>query len=524
MRRKIMLALAASMLAFPAMALADSPKAPGGVDAAKEHAKAVAKQVADNWASAPVKEVTKSHEGKVTVDGKSIKYTATAGTLTIRNDKGKPQESIFYTAYTVPGEHRPVMFLYNGGPGSASLWLRMGSFAPQRVLTREPVASNPPPFDIISNPDTLIGATDLVFIDAPSSGYSRALGDTPAKTFFGVDQDIGAFTRAIKRYITMNQRWNDPKFIFGESYGTTRSAGLSLALQDSGVELNGVVLLSSILNYGITQPGYDAGYVGFLPTYAAVAWYHDKIKDKPADLAGFVDQARQFAQGPYDTALAKGSDLRPAEVDSIARQLSHFTGISVKYIKDANLRIDLGRFRKELLRDRRETIGRFDGRYLGVDDDAAGERPGYDPSGTGITGSYVGGLMDRLTKQFGYKTDLNYRTFVWEAYPWSWDWGHKGTEHNHGRGKQKMVNVAGDLGKAMRVNPHLGVLSLNGYYDMATPFFATEYDLKHLMLPKQQMDNLHFKYYSSGHMVYLNADALHSMRLDVQKFIQDYAK
>lgn len=522
--RRTIFALSVCLFALQPAFAQEAPGKPGAGsgDAAKQHDKAVAKEVADNWASAPVKEVTKSHEGKAVVDGKTIKYTATAGTLTIRDDKGKPQESMFYTAYTVPGEHRPVMFLYNGGPGSASLWLRMGSFAPERVLTKEPVAANPPPFDIIANHDTLIGSTDLVFIDAPSSGYSRALGDTPAKTFFGVDQDIGAFTKAIKRYVTKNQRWNDPKFIFGESYGTTRSAGLSLALQDSGVELNGVILLSSILNYGVTQPGYDAGYIGFLPTYAAVAWYHNKVDNKPADLATFVDQARKFAEGPYASALAKGSDLSPEETDQIARQLSHFTGISVKYIKDANLRIDLGRFRKELLRDRKETVGRFDGRYLGVDADAAGERPGYDPSDTGITGSYVGGFMDRLTRKFGYETELNYRTFVWEAYPWNWDWSHKGTEH--GWGKQQMVDVAGDLGKAMRTNPHLGVLSLNGYYDMATPFFATEYDLKHLMLPKPQMDNLHFKYYPSGHMVYLNAAALHDMRLDVEKFIQDYTR
>lgn len=486
-----------------------------GGSAAKQHEKAVAEAIAKQWADAPVEETEKSFSGRATVDGTAIAYKATAGTLTIRDDEGKPVASMFYTAYVAPGAHRPVTFLYNGGPGSASLWLRMGSFAPEVVQTTDPVAVSPAPYPIGANPDTLIGSTDLVFIDAVGTGYSRILGDAKAKDFFGVDQDATAFTSAIKRYLTKNDRWGDPKYLFGESYGTTRSAALALQLENAGVSLNGVVLLSSILNYGVEQPGYDTGYIGYLPTFAATAWYHNKVADKPAEVATFVQQAREFAAGDYAAALAKGTDITPEEEDRVARQLAHFTGLPVDYIKQANLRIDASRFRKELLRDSRETLGRFDGRYIGSDVDAAGETPGYDPSDTGISGVYVSGFMDRLTHKFGYKTDLNYRLSVWDTRPWEWDFTHSGPE----TGKQQTVDVAEDLARAMRTNPHLRVLSLNGYYDMATPFFATEYDLKHMMLPKALRANLSFRYYPAGHMVYLNPEARHAMRLDLQKFL-----
>ncbi|MBW4331807.1 peptidase S10 [Stakelama sp. CBK3Z-3] len=481
---------------------------------AKQHKKDVAEAIAGQWATAPAEEVEKSYSARASIDGRGIGYKATAGTLTIRNDEGKPVASIFYTAYTAAGEHRPVTFFYNGGPGSATLWLRMGSFAPEAVRTTDPVAVAPAPYDIGPNPDSLIGTTDMVFIDAVGTGYSRILGDAKAKEFYGVDEDAAAFTSAIKRYLTKNDRWGDPKYLFGESYGTTRSAALALKLEDAGVALNGVVLLSSILNYGVDQSGYDSAYIGYLPTYAATAWYHNKVADRPADVATFAQQARDFAAGPYASALAKGTDISPAEEDRIAQQLAHFTGLSAQYIKEANLRIDPSRFRKELLRDQRETVGRFDGRYIGTDIDAAGERPGYDPSDTGISGAYVSGFMDRLTRKFGYDTSLDYRLSVWDTRPWSWDFSHEGPES----GTQQAVDVAEDLSRAMRTNPHLRVLSLNGYYDMATPFFATEYDLKHMMLPQKLRGNLQFHYYPAGHMVYLNPEARHEMRIDLQNF------
>jgi len=521
MRFTTTVALAACLLAsMPASAQkADTPAG----DIAEEMDKKVAGEVAANWATAPVEEVTKSRSMKTAIDGKTISYTATAGTLTIRDVKGKPTASIFYTAYTVPSSgsrRRPVTFFYNGGPGSASLWLRMGSFAPIHVRTTDPRAVAPAPFDVGPNPDTLIGSTDMVFIDAVGAGYSRALGDTKPSEFYGVDQDVDGFAKAITRYVTRNKRWGDPKYIFGESYGTTRSGALTYKLEDEGMALNGVVLLSSILNYGIRQSGFDAIHIGYLPSYAATAWYHNRVPDRPSDLAAFVDQARAFANGAYATALAKGQDISPEEEDAVAREMSRFTGLSVDYLKRANLRVDLGRFRKELLRDQRLTVGRFDSRYTGIDDDAAGENPEYDASSTGITGLYVSSFQDYLTRDLGYETDLAYRLSAREGGDFKWDWSH---ESPAGR-TQNVADVTADLSAAMRTNPHLRVLSLNGYYDMATPFFSTERDLKHMMLPETLRPNLQFRYYPAGHMVYLNPEALHQMRLDLERFYAEDAR
>jgi carboxypeptidase C (cathepsin A) len=507
----------ASLLVLSQPAFAQKGDAP---DAARQHAEKTAEAVAANWASAPVEEVTKTSKGTAKVDGKSISYTATAGTLTIRDAQGKPTASLFYTAYTAPGKHRPVTFFYNGGPGSASLWLRMGSFAPEHVRTGNPEAVRPAPYDVGPNPDSLIGSTDMVFLDAVGAGYSRPLGDAKPADFYGVDQDVDAFAKAIMRYVTKNARWGDPKYIFGESYGTTRSGALAYQLEDRGMALNGVVLLSSIMNYGIRQSGFDTIHLGYLPTYAAVAWYHGRVADRPATVDEFVEQARQFANGEYAAALAKGQDITPAEEDAVAQKLSRFTGLSVDYVKQANLRIDLGRFRKELLRGGRETVGRFDGRYKGVDADAAGESPEYDPSDTAISGLYVGSFLDQLTTQLGYKTDLDYRLSAREGGDFDWDWSHRPPA---GR-SQNVADVTADLGAAMRTNPHLRVLSLNGYYDMATPFFSTERDLKHMMLEPGLRQNLQFRYYPAGHMVYLNPEALHQMRLDMQRFYAEEAR
>lgn len=521
MKLRLALTVGACLLA---LAPAHAQKADGPArGAAEKYADKAASEVADNWAGAPVQEITRSHSGKVTAGGRMIAYTATAGTLTIRDAAGKPTASIFYTAYTAPsanGRRRPVTFLYNGGPGSASLWLRMGSFAPEKVRTTDPTAVRPAPFDVGPNPDTLIGSTDMVFIDAVGSGYSRILGDAKPADFYGVDQDVDAFARAITRYVTKNKRWGYPKYIFGESYGTTRSGALSYKLEDQGMTLNGVILLSSIMNYGIRQSGFDTIHIGYLPSYAATAWYHNKVADRPADVATFVDQARAFASGPYATALARGQDLSPEEEDAVARQMSRFTGLSVDYLKRANLRVDLGRFRKELLRDQRTTIGRFDSRYTGMDDDAAGETPEYDPSSTGITGLYVGSFLDQLGREFGYETDLSYRLSAREGGEMKWDWSHRGPD----RDAQNVADVTADLSAAMRTNPHLRVLSLNGYYDMATPFFSTERDLKHMMLEPALRPNLQFRYYPAGHMVYLNPEALHQMRLDLERFYAEDAR
>ena len=497
---------------------------PGGGDKAKSvedlHKEELNKEAASVWTGAPVEERTVSTRHSASVDGRTIPYTATAGTLTIRDDAGKPTASIFYTADTadgVPGSRRPVTFFYNGGPGSASLWLRMGSFGPMRIQTQNAQYIKPAPFNFGPNPDTLLGTTDVVFIDAPGTGYSRPLGDAKPADFYGVDQDADAFARAIIRYVTKFDRWDSPKFLFGESYGTTRSGALSYQLQQRGMALNGVILLSSIMNYGRRQPGLDRDYLNYLPSYATTAWYHHKMSNPPATVGQAAAEARAFAEGPYAAALEKGQTLSKQEEDQIAQQMSGLTGLSPQFIEENDLRVDLSAFRKELLRDERLTVGRYDSRYTGVDPSAGGDSPDFDASDAAITGGFIGTLQGYLANDLGYRTDMPYLPSASGGGPFNWDFKHKAPGV---RFTMNDPNTALDLAAAMRTNPYLKVLSLNGYYDMATPFFGTEYDLDHMMLEPAQQQNLEFRYYPSGHMVYLNPDALHQMRIDVQNFIQ----
>ena len=513
--------------ALPLLALAFSAHAQ---DAPKPADKSVGQTNADKqkqeaeagYANAPVTEQAVTHKASVQVNGATLPYTATAGTLTLRDIEGKPTASMFYTAYTLdgvrPGAKRPITFFYNGGPGSPTFWLHMGSFAPVRLKTGNPEVIRPAPYDFGPNPDTLLDKTDLVFLDAIGAGYSRPLGDVKPGAFYGVDEDADAFARAILRYATKYGRWNSPKFIFGESYGTTRSGALAYQLQDRGMALNGVVLLSSIMNYGYRQPGLDEVYLNYLPSYAATAWYHHRLANPPADVAEIVAQARAFANGPYMSALAKGQLITDAERDAVATRMSQLIGISADYIKRANLRIDLARFQKELLRDQRRTIGRFDSRYTGVDADAAGERPETDASDIAISGAFIATFNDYVTHTLGYKTELPYRLSARDAAGWDWNWKHRAPG---GGGTQNNPNTAVDLAAAMRANPYLHVLSLNGWFDMATPFFGTENDLGHMMLEPAQQRNLAFRYYPAGHMTYLNPDALHAMKRDLTAWYDD---
>lgn len=521
-----LLALAAT-LSFPALAASPKPTDAKGdkADIAKAHQQDKEDAAEAGWIKPPVDEQAVATHHIAQTQAGAIKYTATAGTLTIRDDDAKPIASVFYVAYTADGvkdyAHRPVTFFYNGGPGSSTLWLHMGSFAPDRVQTANPEYIRPAPYAFGANHDTLLDKSDLVFVDAIGTGYSRALGDKKDKDFWGVDQDADGFARAIMRYVTRNARWQSPKFIFGESYGTTRSGVLSNMLQERGMALNGVIILSSILNYGVRQPGFDNVYVSYLPSYAATAWYHHKVPNPPADVATFVQQAREFAAGPYSAALAQGSALDPATRDRIAQQLSGFTGLSVSYLLAANLRVDLGRFEKELLRDQRLTTGRYDSRYTGIDADAAGERPEYDASDTAISGAFIASFQDYMQRDLHYKTDMPYRVSAYGLDGFKWDFQHKAPGNSGGRGPQTTPDVAIDISAAMRTNPYLHLLSLNGYYDMATPFFGTEYDLKHMGLDPAQSKNVEFRYYPSGHMAYLNPDALHMLHRDLAAFYDE---
>lgn len=487
----------------------------GGVQAAEAKHGAEADKKSET--PIPEEKTVKTHHS-VEIDGDTIDYTATVGNVLIRGDDGKPTASVFYVAYTKDGvdnsSKRPVTFLYNGGPGSSSVWLHMGSIGPRRIVTANAKPTAPAPYDLVPNHYSMLNKTDLVFIDAIGTGYSKAVGEAKNKDFWGVDEDVKGFAKAISRYVTINQRWNSPKFLFGESYGTTRSSALVNYLQGQGMAFNGVVLVSSILDYGEEFPGNDLGYELYLPSYSAIAYDHDKLPNKPKDFDAFLKTVRQFSLGEYAAALSKGDELSDAERDAVAQKLHQYTGLDVGYLKDAKLRVDPSRFRKELLRDEGKTVGRYDARFEGIDYDNAGEYPGYDASDTAITDAFVSAFNQYVTADLKYHNDVPYKLFAGKAIQ-TWDWKHRPPG---GGWKVPLPYVVRDLSRAMRENPHLKVFSANGYYDLATPFFKTEYDLKHMMLPKKLQDHVTFGYYPSGHMIYLNVEALKSLKKDLDKF------
>ena len=474
------------------------------------------------------KEDTAVTQHQMTAGGRTIHYTATAGNLLITKEDHdqmeKPYHSVFYIAYTEDGadaKTRPVTFLYNGGPGSATIWLEMGSVGPMRVVTDSPAATHDAPYQVVPNEYTLLDKTDLVFIDAPGTGYSRPVGKGTVKDVAGVDEDLRAFTKFIVRYIDVTKRWNSPKFLFGESYGTTRSAGLSATLNEAGVQLNGIVLLSSILNYNAHSAGLDNNYLTDFPSFAAIAWYHNKVPNKPANVLDFVEQARQFARGPYAEALYAGNALSDADADKIAQQMSGFIGLSATEIKNSNLRISATRFRKELLRDQNKILGRYDARFEGPDAEAAGDFPGYDPSDTGIAGAYIASFHNYLENDLKFTSSETYNNSG-PGLNQNWDWDHRGAGGGRGNGGgQRMPYVAGDLGDTIRKNPHLKVFAANGIFDLATPFTATEWELAHMGTESKMRANVTWGYYPAGHMVYLNVDALKDFRRDLNKFYDD---
>jgi carboxypeptidase C (cathepsin A) len=464
----------------------------------------------------------------LTMDGKELNYTVTCGTIVLKEEtekKGekegesegeKPRATIFFVAYTLDGvedrQKRPLTFSFNGGPGSASVWLHLGLLGPRRVLLDDEGFAYPPPYKLVDNAYALLDHTDLVFIDPVSTGFSRAVAGEKAKQFHGFKKDIQSVGDFIRLYTTRYQRWTSPKFLIGESYGTTRAAGLSGYLQERhGMYLNGIMLVSSILNFQTDSftAGNDLPYILFLPTYAATAWYHKRLaSDLQKDLFSTLEEVEAFAMGDYAQALMQGDELAPEERLLIARRLARYTGLSEDYIDSTNLRIEIFRFTKELLRHAKRTVGRLDSRFKGIDRDSAGERFEFDPSMNNITGPYTACLNDYVRGELDYKSDLLYEILSEKVFPWS-----------YADFENEYVNVADTLRKAINMNPSLKVYVANGYYDLATPYLATHYTFRHLGLDKSLLDNLRMGYFEAGHMMYIHIPSLVKLKAELVDFI-----
>ncbi|HKD60793.1 MAG TPA: hypothetical protein VKB47_10050 [Terracidiphilus sp.] len=488
-------------------------------------------------------------EGSVTVGGgQRIAYSAVAGTITVGATDvqdgqlgvdGKPLPGsqlaldepkeakdtppvarMFYVAYfkkEAKSEDRPITFFYNGGPGSSTVWLHMGSLGPKHVVTSGDTHLPGAPYKLVENQYSLLDASDLVFIDMPGTGFGRLVGKDAEKAFWGVDEDANAFARFIVHFLTKYNRWNSPKFIFGESYGTTRSAVLADILQNKqSVDLNGVILLSQIFNFTTDidgpqgNPGVDLPYVLALPTYAATAWYHKKLPNQPPALEPFLKEVEDFATGPYAHALALGTDLTQEEKQSVAEKLHNYIGLPTAYLLKANLRVSGGEFEKTLQDDQDLTTGRLDTRFSGPHLNPLSENAEYDPQSSAISSAYVSLFNDYVRKELKYGEG---QTYLPQALFGTFEWDLK---HNN---NPIELNVANDLAEALKTNPRLKVMVNGGYYDLATPFFAAQYEDKHLPIPKSLAGNLEYDWYESGHMVYVRDESLKQLHDRVAAFI-----
>jgi carboxypeptidase C (cathepsin A) len=528
LKSRSLLALAICCLSF-LLALAPSPVA------AQEAAKAEDSQ--------PVIPKDSTTEGSVSVGGHTINYQAVAGTILVAatNDAdaalgitpapvkdlagAPPTARMFYVAYfkkDVPPESRPVTFIYNGGPGSSTMWLHMGAFGPRRIITADDQHTSPAPYQLVDNAESLLDVSDLVFIDAPGTGFGRIFGKDKEKAFWAVDPDAHAFARFITRFLSNYHRWNSPKYLFGESYGTTRSAVVAGILEtEDNIDLNGVILLSQILNFDDSadapqlNPGNDLPYELALPTFAATAYYHKRLPTQPAALQPFLAEVEQFAMSDYASALAQGSQLPEATRQAIAEKLHQYTGLPVAYLLKADLRVNVGQFNHNLQGSDDLTTGRLDSRFSGPTIDPLAEEAAYDPQASSIASAYTAAFNDYCRTQLKFGGGLTYLPES-EAVNNAWELKHKAPG---APGDSFGANVMPDLATAMKFNPRLKVLLNGGYFDLATPYFAARYEMYHLPIPANLRQNIEFSWYESGHMVYLHEDSLKQLHDRVAAFI-----
>ena len=491
--------------------------------------------------SKPMSSVT---HGSVTVEGKPISYQAEAGTLVLDGtgaDEGKPQVAMSYVAYFKQGadaSKRPITFIYNGGPGSSTVWLHMGAWGPKRVVTNDDTHTPAAPYQLVNNDYSLLDASDLVFIDMPGTGFGRLLPQGKdddararshkelAKKYWGVDADAGAFANFITQFISGHHRWNSPKYLFGESYGTTRSAVLSNLLQSRyDVDLNGVMLLSQILNFSLSidgadmNPGVDMSYVTALPTFAATAWYHHKLpKYNGSGLAPLLKEATHWATTDYEQALAAGSTLSAEKKQQVAQKLSDYTGLPVAYLLKADLRVTGGMFEQQLLSNTDSDTGRLDTRFSGPSMDPLEKSSDYDPQSAAISSAYVSAFNSYVRNDLKFGDGMTFRPSVYGADDFHWDWKHKAPGQRFSRGGTPNVMI--DLAVAMKYNPNMKVKLFGGFYDLATPFYTAVYEMEHLPIPESLQKNISYNFFPSGHMVYAHLPSLHQLHDDAAAFIE----
>jgi carboxypeptidase C (cathepsin A) len=545
MKKFLMLGAAAALLAGAAYAQES---------AAPDHAAIAAKKPPAETTAQPNRGVIftpeASHsEGVVTVEGQPIAYNAVAGTIVVHprgwddtanrekqafGDKETSPEasrnpqaeaSMFYVAYFkkgAPAAGRPVTFIYNGGPGSSTMWLHMGAWGPKRVVTSEGAHTPAAPYGLINNAYSLLDVSDLVFIDAPGAGFSRIAGKDKEKAFWGVDADAYAFSQFITAFLSEYGRWNSPKYLFGESYGTPRSAVLINDLTTGeNIDFNGVILLSQILNFALSvdgpeaNPGSDQAYITALPTYAATAWYYKRAPGAPADLETFLKDVERFATTEYAVALQQGSDIAPDAKRAVAQKLANYTGLPVDYILRANLRVNGGEFEKTLQSERGLTTGRLDTRFSGPDLDPLSQRSGYDPQAAALSSAYVSAFNDYARNTLGFGRDG--RVFK-PSIRTDWDFDHRPPGSQFA--PRAAANVMPDLANAMKYNPTMKVLLMGGYYDLATPFYEGFYEMKHLPMADSLQANIEYRYFQSGHMVYALETSLKAMHDETAAFIR----
>jgi carboxypeptidase C (cathepsin A) len=478
----------------------------------KEPAKAAGKESKEKPKEPEEKQVQSEHS--LTIGGHEIKYNATAGTILLRDEEEKATASIFYIAYTrsdMAPASRPVTFSFNGGPGASSVWMHLGLLGPRRVHLGEDGSALPPPYRLVDNEFSLLDDSDLVFIDPVSTGYSRAIPPKDANKFHGLHEDAASVAEFIRLYVTRNKRWSSPKFIIGESYGTTRAAALSGELSERlKMNVNGIMLVSTVLNFETLDfnAGNDLPYILYLPSYSTTAWFHKKL---PADLAQrslaeVYSLAETFAAGEYSAALFSGSSLAPAARRKVVEQYARLTGLTTNYVERANLRVPLGRFASELLADQNRVIGRYDSRYVGYIRDRLANRMEQDPSYEAVASAFASTFNNYVRTELKYETDLTYEVLT-SVGPWNWD-------QSNG-----YVDVAETLANAITHNPFLRIHVSSGYYDLATPLFATRYTFDHLNVDPTLLKNLSLDTYTAGHMMYLNLADLKKSKADLAHFI-----